>query len=162
MVEGFGGTQRREYRQYRLYKRRICKDLKKDLEKSSTSCFFVFIFWFHIKLGAAPGAALALVATTLLQLQKKAFGHASDASGSLQVAKEVSLQNAISHKRVIYYSYILYIMAIYSFYLGHIIDIHAFASQKRMQELWNKDNVHLTVNNCTERIVCTSRMFVVR
>ena len=39
-----------------------------------SSCFFVFIFWFHIKLGAAPGAALALLAATLLQLQKKAFG----------------------------------------------------------------------------------------
>lgn len=53
-------------------------------------------------------------------------------------------------------------MAIYYLYLRHIIDIHAFASQKRMQELWNKDNVHLTVNNCTVRMVCTSRMFVVR
>lgn len=55
------------------------KIFKKILKKilivnGSFLLFFVFIFWFHIKLGAAPGAALALLAATLLQLQKKAFG----------------------------------------------------------------------------------------
>lgn len=79
VVEGFGGTQRREYRQYRQYKRRISKDLQKDLQRHIfqrlTRIFKdVFFLFGHTFLGAAPGAALALVAATLLQLQKKAFG----------------------------------------------------------------------------------------
>lgn len=111
VVEGFGGTQRTEYR----HKRRISKDLQKDLQRWNllvgvhSSCFLLSFFLDTFFPGAAPGAALALVATTLLQLQKKALW-------SSQVTQVVLCKIDISHKRVIYI-YILYIIAVLLLFL---------------------------------------------